>query len=282
MFFTLKKFLLRLLQNHRQGPLARRIGSVARTIHRAFEHPGYDFATNGEEGVICTLRDFDLRLALDVGANHGDWTRLLLRHHPACTVHAFEVAPRTYQILQEQMRADQRLHLHQLGLGAHTAPMAFRYYGDADELTTATYHMDHLSSQTISARIQRGEEWAREENIERADLLKIDVEGMELDVLEGFGDLTQRGAFRFIQFEHHIGRALLHDFYALLVPAGYRIGKIYSRYVEFHDYDIALEDGIGPNFLAVHGSEAAAIARLARGWENYDALDGIDSAPSAQ
>jgi FkbM family methyltransferase len=266
MILALKLRLLRFLQDHRRNPLARRVGSLARTIHRGYEHPGYDFARNGEAGVLETLRGDNLNMVLDVGANHGDWTERLLRYHPRARVHLFEIAPPTYEQLSRNLATTANVTLHPFGLGSQPGRIPFHYYPGQDMLSSATWHVHAGPSQVLSGEVRRGDVWARTTGIEKIDYLKVDVEGMELDVIRSFGELIEHAAIRFIQFEHHGGRSMLYEFYETLGASRYKIGKIYSRYVDFRDYGLEMEDGIGPNYLAVRSDETAAVRRLHAGW----------------
>jgi FkbM family methyltransferase len=266
MLLTLKLRLLRFLQDHRRNPLARRVGSLARTIHRGYEHPGYDFARNGEAGVLETLRGDHLNVVLDVGANHGDWTAQLLRFHSHAQVHLFEIAPPAYDQLSRNFATKPNVTLYPFGLGSHAGRIPFHYYPGQDMLSSAALHVHPGPEQTLSGELRRGDVWARATGIEKIDYLKVDVEGMELDVIRSFGEVIERNAIRFIQFEHHGGRSMLYDFYEMLGASRYKIGKIYSRYVDFRDHGLEMEDGIGPNYLAVLSNEVAAVRRLHVGW----------------
>ncbi len=66
--------------------------------------------------------------------------------------------------------------------------------------------------------VKRLESWARAANISTVDVLKIDVEGHELDVLKGAGDLL--GNARVVQFEfggcNIDTRTYFQDFWYLL------------------------------------------------------------------
>lgn len=267
MLLSLKLKLLRFLQDHRRNSLVRRISSVARTINCGIENPGYDFETNGEAGVLRSLQGRNLNVILDIGANHGDWTKLARRFHSGATVHLFELAAPTFTILQSEMSGFSNVHLHGVGIGRQSGPVSYQFYPGYDHLTTTVWQHDQ-AAETLTGEIRRGDEWAIANRVTNVDFLKVDVEGMELDVLSSFGALLETAAIRFIQFEHQGGRAMLRDFYSLLTPRGYRIGKIYSRYVDFCDYRGDLEHIAGPNYLAVRSDETQAITDLHRGWSN--------------
>ena len=95
----------------------------------------------------------------------------------------------------------------------------------------------------------------RNHKINHIDLLKIDVEGGEMDVLLGFKSYLKNKQISLIQFEYgYINittKVLLSDYYEFFEGLGYAIGKIYPKYVDFRAYSFKHEDFIGPNFMAV-------------------------------
>jgi len=100
----------------------------------------------------------------------------------------------------------------------------------------------------------------------RISLLKIDVEGLDLSVLRGFSNAISEGRVGFVQFEFTLWAAItntqLKDFYDLLGPAGYSIGKIYPTYIDWRPYKPEQEIYVRANFAAVHKSRPDLIERL--------------------
>ena len=84
--------------------------------------------------------------------------------------------------------------------------------------------------------------------------MKIDVEGADLDVLRGFAGALTAGRVRTVQFEFTlwaaIARVWLGEFYELLAPYGFEIGKIYPTRVDWRAYRPDHERFLRTNFLA--------------------------------
>ena len=57
-------------------------------------------------------------------------------------------------------------------------------------------------------------------------------------------------------------RTLLIDYYDLLQPLGYQLGKLRPNGVEFHEYDPDRENWIGPDYVAVLNDELDLIDKL--------------------
>lgn len=147
----------------------------------------------------------------DVGANVGDLTVLFSRFiTPGGVVHAFEPVPSTFERLTAVTEAGARSNvvLNRIALGADSGSVIMNVYDD-----------EHLSWSTVVERPQRPggadvlpvrreevpalrlDEYCGREQIDRIDLLKIDVEGAELDVLRGSESLLRARAVGCCVFE---------------------------------------------------------------------------------
>jgi hypothetical protein len=117
---------------------------------------------------------------------------------------------------------------------------------------------------TLEAEVITGDSYCRERGIDHVDMLKIDTEGADHLVLAGFSQMLSAGRIGVIQFEY--GRLsattkfMLADFYQLLEPQGYRLGKLFPTYVDFKPYDVRDENLEGPNYVAARPEFAAVLA----------------------
>jgi FkbM family methyltransferase len=129
---------------------------------------------------------------IDVGANVGKFSRAALGMWPAATVIAFEALPAAAEEFQAANQLAGRVELHKVALGAHDGTIAF--YPHEYSLSS--------SPLPVPAAIQRRYPWARETPpievpVRRLDavlagrvlagpvLMKLDVQGYELEVLAG-------------------------------------------------------------------------------------------------
>ena len=119
----------------------------------------------------------------------------------------------------------------------------------------------------IESNVQRGADYASAKGIDLIDFLKIDVEGAEGKVLEGFEPMFSQRQIRLVQFEYNRG-AILGDFllkhaYAFFTSRGYRLGKLMPEGVHFHDYHFGHEDFAGPNYVACRNDDDRLIRLVA-------------------
>ena len=244
----------RWVARHRRGLVVRRVAGLARHWLDWQALLDYELDSNGEAQVLRVLARFDPKLIVDAGANVGDWSLAALGLCPTAKVHAFEIAAPTFATLLQRTQRESRVTAHALGLSDVPGTITLNHYAQAPALTTATAYPHPLPSQPLSARVVRGDDFAAEHGIHHIDLLKIDVEGMEAQVLRGFDRLLRTQAVDLVQFEYGrvniLSRFLLADFHAFFAERGYRVGKIYPDGVDFRDYTMADEDFRGPNYLA--------------------------------
>jgi hypothetical protein len=93
----------------------------------------------------------------------------------------------------------------------------------------------------------------KEYQIKHISLLKIDVEGHELHVINGLGHYLRSDFIDFIQFERGNAEAdcRLKDLYSLFESKGFSIYKIYKRSIEKIPYTSSNENLNYANYVAV-------------------------------
>jgi FkbM family methyltransferase len=250
--------------------LNRSMCKVARQYIASYNDFSYDFESNGELKLIQILSKHGLKNVFDVGANIGDWSEAALRLFPDAEFHCFELSPNTFNELRKNIKSE-RCHLNNFGLGAFDGDITYKDYGNCSGintmLTNMTYHDANVVSSEVNSMIMRGSSYCTERKINTIDFLKIDVEGAESMVLEGFSQLLEKQAIKCIQFEYGYANGdahfLMKDFYEMLGNHGYLVGKIWKNGVHFTPFNYNLNDfDSGPNFLAVLESEKDLISAV--------------------
>lgn len=133
-------------------------------------------------------------LVLDVGAHHGWFFHCWLDWCPQARVVAFEPTAESFQQASELYGADPRVRLFQLGIGAQTGELNFNILADSQVSNSflpprqAVWEAIEYNTGAISQRrvpISTLDDFCAEQKIAGAYLLKIDVQGYELEVLKG-------------------------------------------------------------------------------------------------
>ncbi len=191
----------------------------------------------------------------DVGANTGEWSSLLLKtmQNPL-VLHIFEPNTtlteelRKNLLLNTDLASHHRLQFNEFGISELEQSTTLFVNDLSNEL--ATIHeltsrscYEKISKQEI--KLLRGDQYCKQNAINNIDLLKIDVEGGELEVLKSFNLNQGEINVSFIQFEYGIANFYaehgLKDFFecfsedfifAKLLPEGISIAEKYNNDIE--------------------------------------------------
>lgn len=158
--------------------------------------------TSGEETVLKVLDKISGSkevTVFDVGAHVGEWVNLFKAHfHKKASVYSFEPSKKAYSELSKINM--EGLYTENLALGE----VKGRKYLSANITGESTACVsDKKNNMKLYEQIDivTLDEYCAENKIDTIDLLKLDVEGYELKVLEGAGEMINKGKIKLIQFE---------------------------------------------------------------------------------
>lgn len=261
--------LKRYFKKNSHHPLFKPLAGFGRALNRLYENRNHDCYSNGELTVLEKLAGLKPKVIIDGGANVGNYTKLVSAVMPECMIYAFEPVKSTFEQFEENTKGLSPITAINKGLYKENCKKSIHLYASSEH--SSLYALDSLSYQhqkKIEIDLISGDDFMKEYQIEKIDLLKLDLEGAEFDALLGFQNNIKRGKIRLIQFEYGYlnisTRKLLIDFYTFFNANGYLIGKIFPKYVEFRAYEIKYEDFLGPNFIAVHQSDQELIKLLGK------------------
>lgn len=141
----------------------------------------------------------------DIGANVGLYTRQFVQAGAKAVV-AFEPAPESVAILHEAFAADSgEVRIMPIALASAGGKAAFS--SDGSSVTNSLVEADDASRPTVEVRVMRADEALREFGLEMPTVMKIDVEGYEVDVIRGMGAILDSPSVRHVFVEVHF-RAL--------------------------------------------------------------------------
>lgn len=231
------------------------IGAIASEYYLNFyKNRSYNRVHNGEDRLVSLLGLKSGDVFCDVGAHHGEYARYVKQCYPNAEIHCFELSPgniRTFRA--NSANAEAGLHLQEFGLGIEEG--SFETFESPQQSQVVSLHSVAGGIRGETGRVRRGDAACRELGITNIAFLKIDTEGHELQVLQGFGEMLRPDCIACIQFEYNecsvSARVLIRELFELLEPAGYVVGKIYPRAVEFGPYSFHLEDHRASNYCAV-------------------------------
>ncbi len=170
---------------------------------------------------------------VDIGANVGQHTLYLSRCCAA--VHAFEPLEKVRRRLEARVLENglANVTVHPFGVGRNDETREFFAPEGANE-GTGSFVAGRAADNNRSAgalRIVGADGYLGSIGLSRIDLMKIDVEGLERDVLEGLRETLQR--FRpalFVEYSHDTHEAFSSEAELLsLLPEGYEIRHVVSQ-----------------------------------------------------
>jgi FkbM family methyltransferase len=224
----------------RFAPLSK-LASIQKILHRRRGF-GFSQGVRHEVAIFLELLGPSGGVVLDVGANVGEWSAAFHELRPDSTIHAFEPSSVAFASLEEKFRNRTNVQCHQLALGKSSGTVNLWADCAGSSLASLTKrNLDHFGlsfSVAEKVEITTADSFCAEKNL-RPSGLKIDVEGHELDVLEGAGEIL--GGLKVIQFEfggtNIDSRTYFQDFFYFLRPRGFRLWRLApSGLIEVSDY----------------------------------------------
>lgn len=141
------------------------------------------------------LRNKQKPVVFDIGANIGNYSKIVYETNESAIIFAFEPHPKTFIKLKNQFISnnlkDYNIHAINSGVGDKNGKMFLFDYSNNDGSEHATLYesiiVDIHKGNSISHEIEiiTIDSFAEKNNISKIDLLKIDTEGNEYNVLLG-------------------------------------------------------------------------------------------------
>ncbi|CAN5835251.1 FkbM family methyltransferase [soil metagenome] len=161
-----------------------------------------DFYTNGEARFAHEMLPTS-KVAFDVGAAFGNWSKIALEANPAIQLHCFEPTSRRFAALSKAV--DGRATLNQLALGDTPGEQQIFYgaSGGSNSIYPQRYNQEiYAASDVETIKISTIDDYCTTHGIESVDFIKMDIEGYEPAALRGAERMLRAGRIKVIQFEY--------------------------------------------------------------------------------
>ena len=173
----------------------------------------------------------DLATVVDIGANRGQFSLAVRRWAPTARVFAFEPLPVPATRFRKVFHGDVSVVLHQAAIGPKTGEAIIHVSAadDSSSLLSISREQQRLfpgtgEVRTETVRVGRLADFVSGEDIVAPAMLKLDVQGFELETLRGCEDLLDRFLYVYAEcsfVELYTGQALAGDVIAWLYERGF-------------------------------------------------------------
>lgn len=179
----------------------------------------------------------DAKIVLDCGAHQGRMTRAFRGAFPAAKIHAFEPTPATFADLKARVGAIPNVEVINAAVGGKSGEMEF--FVGANEQSNSLVRPQGggggASANSIRVPVVGIADFCRERGIDKIDVLKLDIEGYELETLRGMEPMLRDRRVKVIYSEVTFERKpeekhlpTFFDLHTYLSGLGYRFVGIYD------------------------------------------------------
>ena len=206
---------------------------------------------------------------LDVGANEGQFIKVVQENVPRdkkMVIHSFEPSKYTYDNLHKVIKDQNNIILRNLGLASEPGELTLDSdHPESGKASLTQRNLSHIGvnfdrKETVS--VDTVDNYCKSQDIDKIDLLKIDVEGHELDVLKGTHLMLLQGRVNIVCFEFSScnvdTRVFMRDFFDLFNQYNMTISRITpSGYLKpMKDYKDIYEQFGDSNYVAIKNTAA--------------------------
>ena len=177
---------------------------------------------------------------VDVGANEGGFVGAVTSLVKLRAVHAFEPLPACHKLLEQELSKHDDAHLYRCAVGAQAGELEIHYTGDSKmssalkpkpNIASAYQTGDLMVRQKIKVPVVTLDEALA--GVEQIDLLKVDVQGFEMEVFRGATQTLARSRAVLLEVnyvQHYENAASFEDVFDFLRVRQFRVVGISPPY----------------------------------------------------
>jgi len=184
------------------------------------------------------LQNLDCRSVVDIGANRGQFALVARHNFPNANIISFEPLPEPAAVFRRVFSCDSAVTLHNAAIGSETGwcSMHVSARDDSSSLLPISSLQEKMfpgTSEvgTVDVRVAPLSALVDEDDIVGPAMLKLDVQGFELDALRGCESLLSRFEWVYCEcsfVELYSGQKLAADVIDWLSSKGFRIKGMYN------------------------------------------------------
>lgn len=175
---------------------------------------------------------FNTDVIYDIGANIGTWTLLAKSFFPDTVIHGFEPLENHIQKFCENTKGVANVHIHAFCLGSENKQTTINVSSFSDsssilEATSLEYEQFGIKKAgEENVIVKRLEDIIDEGKLPVPDIMKLDVQGYELEVLKGAGNYLKQVQYLIVEVsfkEYYEGQPLFLDIAGYLNKYNFKI-----------------------------------------------------------
>jgi len=218
--------------------LPRRVRKLGQLLPNPVYRKGLKFGVAAAVEHVGAMRSIPVATVIDVGANIGQFSLMTRANHPAAMIHAFEPLSAMADVYEKVFAGDQRVVLHRCAAGASASTSALNVSKQPD--SSSLLPISDSQSILFPGTEQAGTEQVRVERIDDVIdaaklhgpiLVKLDVQGFELEALKGMPRVLERASWVYVEVSFtslYTGQPLANEIAHWLNRNGFELTGIYN------------------------------------------------------
>lgn len=205
------------------------IGRKVRNFRRGrIAGVGHDFVGD----IKSRLPHLHIDCVFDVGAHIGLTALEFSDEFPNAKVYAFEPGSSNFRRMTSNLVGKPAIRLHNIGFSSVAGEAVLLCENEHPSMARI---VDDGTANTEIVRLETIDEFALSAGVKQVDLLKIDVEGHEMQVFAGARKMLEEGRISIIRFETAVDPDLAYhtqffEAFEFLRPFGYRLFGFYDQW----------------------------------------------------
>ena len=156
-----------------------------------------DYSSNGNKNSLLQTLFTNIKIMgfipnhiIDVGANHGTWTREVLKYFPDSYYTLIEPQNWLKPSFQDLLDSNERIKYFDVGAGKKEGSFKFTIVDRDDSCSYRFSEEDAIKMgyKQLEIPVVTVNNLVSKNNLEIPDIIKIDAEGLDIEVLEGASD----------------------------------------------------------------------------------------------
>ncbi len=145
---------------------------------------------------ILKKEQFEPKCIYDIGAHKGNWTMECMNYFPNAKYILFEPQPDLRTEITKTLNGKNNYTLFSVGVGNKDSQLLFTYHDRADSCTFNITEKEALKKgyRQVITPIVKLDNFVKFNNLPKPEILKIDAEGIDLEVLDGALDILKESA----------------------------------------------------------------------------------------